>query len=98
VAYLPVLERKVGEGTGHFFGAMRIDAFQEAEVFKTTMDEWITTFRNAKPSQGHEKVIIPGDPEREKEARFRVEGISVLPAIVKEMKEIAAELGITFEV
>jgi L-2-hydroxycarboxylate dehydrogenase (NAD+) len=97
VAYLPVLEKKVGEGTGHFFGAMRIDAFQDASVFKASMDEWITTFRNAKPARGSEKVIIPGDPEREKEARIRAEGISVLPAIVKDIKEIADELGIPFE-
>src|SRR5512145_628425 len=97
VAYLPVLDKKVGEGTGHFFGAMRIDAFQEASAFKATMDEWITTFRNAKPAKGNEKVIIPGDPEREKEARIRAEGITVLPAIAKEMKEIADELGIVFD-
>jgi LDH2 family malate/lactate/ureidoglycolate dehydrogenase len=98
VAYLPVLEEKVGEGTGHFFGAMRIDAFQSASEFKSSMDKWIETFRSAKPSQGHEKVIIPGDPEREKEIRIKAEGISVLPAIAVEMKEIADALGIKFEV
>jgi L-2-hydroxycarboxylate dehydrogenase (NAD+) len=97
VAYLPVLDKKVGEGTGHFFGAMRIDAFQEAAIFKATMDEWITTFRGAKPAQGQKKVIIPGDPEREKELRISAEGISVLPAIVNDMKEIAEELGVEFQ-
>jgi LDH2 family malate/lactate/ureidoglycolate dehydrogenase len=97
VAYLPVLDKKVGEGTGHFFGAMRIDAFQESQVFKSRMDEWITTFRNAKPAAGHDRVIIPGDPEREKEQKLRREGICILPAIAKEMKEIAEELGIDFD-
>jgi LDH2 family malate/lactate/ureidoglycolate dehydrogenase len=98
VAYLPVLDKKVGEGTGHFFGAMRIDAFQHADVFKSTMDEWITTFRKATPAAGQEKVIIPGDPEREKEIKIKAGGIAVLPAIAKEMKEIADELGIPFEI
>jgi len=98
VAYLPVLDTKVGEGTGHFFGAMRIDAFQEAEAFKSNMDKWIDTFRNAKPAAGRERVLIPGDPEREKEIKIRAEGVAVLPAIAKEMKEIADELGIGFEV
>jgi LDH2 family malate/lactate/ureidoglycolate dehydrogenase len=97
VAYLPVLDTKVGEGTGHFFGAMRIDAFQEASVFKESMDRWIETFRNAKPAVGREKVIIPGDPEREKEIKLRKEGIPVLPAIVKDLQEIAVELGVEFE-
>lgn len=97
VAYLPLLDKKVGEGTGHFFGAMRIDAFQPAEVFKAKMDEWITTFRSARPAAGKDKVLIPGDPEREKEKRLRMEGISVLPAIVAELKEMADEMGIEFE-
>jgi LDH2 family malate/lactate/ureidoglycolate dehydrogenase len=43
VAYLPVLEKKVGEGTGHFFGAMRIDAFQPADEFKSKMDDFSKT-------------------------------------------------------
>jgi LDH2 family malate/lactate/ureidoglycolate dehydrogenase len=98
VAYLPVLDKKVGEGTGHFFGAMRIDAFQEASVFKSSMDEWISTFRNAKPAEGQQRVIIPGDPEREKELKIKAEGINVLNAIACEMKEIAIELGIEFEI
>ncbi len=98
VAYLPVLDKKVGEGTGHFFGAMRIDAFQPADVFRAKMDEWITTFRAAKPARGREKVLIPGDPEREKEAKMRKEGIPILPAVAKDLKEIAGEMGLVFEV
>jgi L-2-hydroxycarboxylate dehydrogenase (NAD+) len=97
VAYLPVLETKTGEGTGHFFGAMRIDAFQEEDVFKASMDKWIETFRNAKPAVGREKVIIPGDPEREKEKKHKAEGISVLPSIAKELHDIAEELGMEFK-
>jgi LDH2 family malate/lactate/ureidoglycolate dehydrogenase len=97
VAYLPVLEKKVGEGTGHFFGAMRIDAFQDVPSFKSSMDEWIHTFRHARPAVGHDKVLIPGDPEREKETRNLKEGIAVLPSVAKEMKEIADELGVGFE-
>jgi L-2-hydroxycarboxylate dehydrogenase (NAD+) len=97
VAYLPVKEEKVGEGTGHFFGAMRIDAFQTPEAFKSQMDKWIETFRAAKPSKGHDRVLIPGDPERENEERISKEGIDVLVPVQKEMKEIADELGIEFE-
>jgi L-2-hydroxycarboxylate dehydrogenase (NAD+) len=98
VAYLPVLDRKVGEGTGHFFGAMRIDAFQDAEVFRKSMDEWILTFRGAKPADGQEKVLIPGDPERETESRIRAEGITLLPAVIQDIKTITEELVVEFEV
>ena len=98
VAYLPVLDEKVGEGTGHFFGAMSIDAFQEANEFKAKMDKWIETFRNAKSAPGKPAVMIPGDPERKNEGRIIKEGINVLPAIAKELKEIAGQLGVDFEV
>jgi len=98
VAYLPVLDEKVGEGTGHFFGAMRIDAFQEADEFRAKMDKWIETFRNAKSAPGKPAVMIPGDPERKNEERIMKEGINVLPAIAKELKEIANRLGVEFEI
>ncbi len=96
VAYLPVLETKTGEGTGHFFGAMRVDAFRPASEFKEKMDEWITTFRNATPAKGQEKVLIPGDPERESEKRYRRDGIKLVPAVVDDLNGIAAELKLNF--
>jgi len=97
VAYLPVLEKQVGKGTGHFFGAMRIDAFQPADEFKRKMDEWIDTFKNARPSDGHEEVLIPGEPERRKEQKIMKEGIEVIPPIAKDLAEIADYLGFEFE-
>jgi L-2-hydroxycarboxylate dehydrogenase (NAD+) len=97
VAYLPVLGKKVGEGTGHFFGAMRIDAFQPAEIFLQKMDEWICTFRSAKPMTGYDHVVIPGDPEREKEMEIMKTGISLIPAVKEDLIKIAGELGIEFK-
>ena len=93
VSFLPVLDKKVGDGLGHFFGAMRIDAFQEADHFKTMMDEWITSIRNAKPAEGHDRIIIPGDPERESEARIMQEGISLIPQVEEDLKKIAERFG-----
>ena len=97
LAYLPLPDEQVGKGMGHFFGAWRIDAFQPAEEFKARMDRWIEIFRNAKPAPG-KKVLIPGDIEREAEERLSKEGITILPAIQKDVKELADKLGIEFEV
>ncbi len=97
VAYLPVLEEKVGEGTGHFFGAMRIDAWQPAETFKSQMDKWIETFKGAQPAKGVERVYIPGEIEFEKEERIKQEGVNIIPAIADDLEEIAQKLGVEFE-
>jgi len=52
---LPVKENHDVKGTGHFFGAMRIDAFRPASEFKEMMDKWILTSETPKPVKGHEK-------------------------------------------
>jgi L-2-hydroxycarboxylate dehydrogenase (NAD+) len=95
-AYVPMPTGMPGKGIGHFFGAMRVDAFRPAADFKQDMDKWIRRFRSATPVPGHEKVLIPGDPEREMEAERLAKGIPLLPAVVEELKELAAKLGVEF--
>ncbi len=95
-AYVPVPENMPGKGLGHFFGAMRIDAFRSADEFKQHMDNWITRFRNAKPAKGYDKVLIPGDPEREMEAVRMKEGIPIIDAVVEDLKSVGEKLGVKF--
>jgi len=94
VAYLPVLPDLPGIGTGHFFGAMRIDGFQPADEFKKYMDLWIRTFKEATPAKGQNRVFVPGEPEREWEAIRMKEGIPVLDRVKEELSLIAKELNI----
>ncbi len=93
-AYVPMPENQPGKGIGHFFGAMRIDAFRTADAFKSDMDLWIQRFRNAKPAEGFDKVIVPGDPEREIEADRRKNGIPLLDEVVTDLQN----LGKRFEI
>jgi L-2-hydroxycarboxylate dehydrogenase (NAD+) len=93
-AYLPMPENMPGEGIGHFFGAMRIDAFRSADEFKIHMDKWISRFRSAQTIAGQEKVLIPGDPEREMEVERMKNGIPLLAAVTEDLKA----LGNKFEV
>jgi len=93
-AYMPMPGEQPGKGIGHFFGAMRIDAFRPAADFKQHMDLWIKRFRNAKPVQGQEKVLIPGDPEREMEADRMVNGIPVMEQVVEDLNRLAARFGL----
>lgn len=84
-------------GIGHFFGAMRIDAFQTAAEFKAGMDEWIRTFKNAKPVEGQRRIVIPGDPERNSEAKKRKEGITLNEKSLEGLKKMATLFEIPFE-
>ncbi len=95
-AYVPMPTGMPGKGIGHFLGAMRIDAFRPADDFKHHMDKWIRRFRSATPSPGHDKVLIPGDPEREMEAERLISGIPLLPPVVEDLKALAAKLNVEF--
>ncbi|HEY8400062.1 MAG TPA: Ldh family oxidoreductase [Cytophagaceae bacterium] len=95
VSFLPLPENPVGEGIGHFFGAMRADAFRPVEEFKSHMDNWISRFREAKAVEG-EHVLIPGDPERIMERERMEQGIPLLPPVVKDLEETGKKLGVSF--
>lgn len=94
-AYVAMPENMPGKGLGHFFGAMRIDAFRPAEEFKQHMDNWIQRFRSARPAAGHEKVLIPGDPEREMEAVRKTEGIPLVDSVVNDLREAGARFSLS---
>lgn len=96
VAFLSPPADPVGEGIGHFFGAMRVDAFRPAEEFKSHMDNWITRFRNAKTVVGQPKVVIPGDPEREISALRIKEGIPLNPKVVEDLEILGEKLAVKF--
>lgn len=94
VSYLEPRSDMPGKGLGHFFGAMRIDAFQQADEFKRMMDLWILTFRAATPAAGHERVYIPGDIERESEARLMQKGIVLNDKVLEGLEWVRGELGL----
>ncbi|MCH7412765.1 Ldh family oxidoreductase [Belliella sp. R4-6] len=94
VAFLEPDPNPVGEGLGHFFGAMRVDAFRPADEFKSHMDNWISRFRSAKPILGHEKVLIPGDPERELEAERMENGIPLIKPVEDDLRALGEKFGV----
>src|SRR5687767_14088786 len=96
-AYVPMPSDMPGKGIGHFFGAMRIDAFRPADDFKKNMDQWIKRFRSAKTAQGFEKVIIPGDPEKEFQEERLKNGIPLLGPVVDDLRYLAERFEVDFK-
>ena len=96
VSFLDPDPNPVGAGIGHFFGALRIDAFRPASEFKTHMDIWIKRFRNAATINETNKVIIPGDPERQMDQLRRKEGIPLLDTVVKDLQSLSEQYQVKF--
>ena len=95
-AYVPLPDNAPGEGLGHFFGAMRIDAFQSKDDFMETMDLWIERFRKAVPQSETQPVLIPGDPERNYEAQRRVQGIPLHEQVLADLQNLAQKFALPF--
>ena len=93
VSFLEPPSDPVGEGIGHFFGAMRIDGFRPAQEFKDHLDNWITRFKNAKTIYPEKQVIIPGEPEYAFEIERKKNGIPLVDAVVNDLNQLAEKLG-----
>lgn len=96
VAFLEPPANQVGEGIGHFLGALRVDAFRPAEEFKKDMDNWIRTFRRAESIHPGNRVLIPGDPEREMTIERLQNGVPVQEAVVEDLQRLAIQFKINF--
>lgn len=93
VSHLPIVESSVGKGVGHFFGAIRVDAFRPSSEFRAAMDEWIETFRNARGINGLSGVIIPGETQRLESIRRSNMGIPLAQEVVDGLNRVAERLG-----
>lgn len=94
VAFLEPPADPVGEGIGHFLGALRVDGFRPIEDYKNHMDNWIHRFKNAKPINAEQPVIIPGEPEVEYEKNRLTEGIPLIEAVVEDLKSLGQKLNL----
>ncbi len=72
---------------------MRVDAFRPAAEFKAHMDNWISTFRQARAVDG-QQVLIPGDPEREMAAERLLGGIPLLETVVQDLETVGRKFGV----
>jgi LDH2 family malate/lactate/ureidoglycolate dehydrogenase len=86
VSFLPVLPNLPGEGLGHFFGAMRIDAFRPKADFYENMQQWIARFKNAQTAHENQHVIIPGEPEYFETLKRKKEGIPLHDHVLKDLE------------
>jgi len=93
-AYIPMPENQPGKGIGHFFGAMRIDAFRSADDFKKNMDLWIQRFKEAKTIDANQPVVIPGDPERIFTENRLKNGIPLIDEVAKDLSSLAEKFSL----
>ncbi len=97
VSFLDPDPNPVGEGIGHIFGAIRVDGFRPKEEYYHSIDTWIERFKNAKPIDKNQRVIIPGEPEMEAYRRQMQEGVKVDRVVYEDLLELGRKFKINYE-
>jgi LDH2 family malate/lactate/ureidoglycolate dehydrogenase len=82
---------------GHFFGAWRVDAFREPEAFKADMDQLVRELKGGDLAEGASRIYVHGEKEFEEYERRSVDGIPLGAKVEASLKQIAADLGIEYD-
>ncbi|MBM4462153.1 MAG: Ldh family oxidoreductase [Chloroflexi bacterium] len=77
----------------HFFGAIKIDAFIELDLFKKMMDEYIVMLKNSPKAAGHDRIFIHGEKEFELHEQQKDE-VGIYYKVVEELRQVGQEVGI----
>ena len=82
---------------GHFFGALRVDGFRPLAEFKATMDDIIRRMKDTPKAEGQQRIYIHGEKEYEATEKRAAKGIPLHPNVVADIKAIAEELGMSYD-
>lgn len=82
---------------GHYFAAIRVDAFRPVDEFKTEMDALIQGLKNAPKAEGQDRIYIHGEKEFELAEKYQKEGIPLMKEVVDSLIASGKEVGVPFD-
>jgi LDH2 family malate/lactate/ureidoglycolate dehydrogenase len=85
-----------GADVGHFFAAVKIEAFRPMAEFKKDMDGLIQMMKTAPKAVGEDRIYIHGEKEFERAEQFADHGVPLLEEVVKMLKDGALRVGLEF--
>ncbi len=86
-------KKDVPAKVSHFFGAIRIDAFIELDLFTSIMDAYINTLKNSEKAADKDRIFIHGEKEFELYEQQKEE-VGIYYKVVEELREIGKESNI----
>ena len=90
--YNAPIEKK--RNLGHFFMAIRIDSFQDLNLFKKRMKQLAEELRNMEPLNSDTSVQVAGDPEKAVSMERKTNGIPLRDVEVDFFTQFASEYSI----
>jgi LDH2 family malate/lactate/ureidoglycolate dehydrogenase len=77
----------------HFFGAIRIDAFIDLDLFKRMMDVYIDMLKNSEKAAGQDRIFIHGEKEFELHEQQKDE-VGIYYKVVEELRQVGQEVNV----
>jgi LDH2 family malate/lactate/ureidoglycolate dehydrogenase len=87
-------DAKSATNTGHAIVAIDPAAFGEIAEFKAAVDRLVRELRASARLPGVERIFVPGEQSHARTMAYRREGIPVAAAVVAQLADLAAELGV----
>lgn len=82
---------------GQFVIAMKIDCFQNKEIFKERLSEMMKELRNEPRFDVNIPIQVAGDPEKKNYEERKKEGIPLKPIEYEVFKKLSEQYGVYFE-
>jgi L-2-hydroxycarboxylate dehydrogenase (NAD+) len=82
---------------GHFFAAMKIDAFRPVSEFKNDMDRLIKELKSTRPIKDQERVYVAGEIEFDTAKRRAKEGIPLLGSVIRGLRDVGEQLDVPYD-
>ncbi len=82
---------------GHYFAAIRVDAFRPVIDFKAHMDRLIQELKDAPKAAGQNRIYIHGEKEFELAEKCEREGVPIMVEVVESLKVSGDQAGVPFD-
>jgi len=79
--------------TGQAICAINVAAFGDVATFKAAVDTLVRDFRDSERIPGVERISVPGERSAEMRATRTRDGIPIAPALMRNLDQLADELG-----
>jgi len=79
---------------GHIFIAVDPEAWTGRDKFAASVEAFVAEVRALPVAPGHERVLLPGEPEDQRLAVAARDGLDLSPLTVADLSSVAAEVGL----
>jgi LDH2 family malate/lactate/ureidoglycolate dehydrogenase len=80
--------------TGQAIAAINVAAFGDVATFKAAVDTLVRDIRGSERIPGVDRITLPGERSAEARATRTRDGIPIAPALMRNLDQLADELGI----